>query len=148
MIKQCYCGKKFITYPSKIKIGKGKYCSKECCLKITNDILEKNGNKTRFIKGQKAHNFRGFTITQSRLNGVKYILEYNSEHKNCDKDGYVRQHRLIIEKKIGRLLDKAEVVHHIDRNGLNNNVDNLQLLTSKEHKIIHLRDTVHKRWYN
>ena len=24
------CGKKFLSYPSRIRIGKGKYCSREC----------------------------------------------------------------------------------------------------------------------
>lgn len=31
MQRNClYCGKEFKTYPSRVKIGKGKYCSKEC----------------------------------------------------------------------------------------------------------------------
>lgn len=56
------------------------------------------------------------------------------------------QHRLVIEELLGDYLDRKLEVHHIDCNGLNNNIENLKLVTGKEHKIIHLKDNVHKRW--
>ncbi len=134
MIKKCIvCNKEFITYPSKIKLGRGKYCSKECCLLVTNRILEENGKITRFKEGQKAHNFKGFIYSLSRNGGKKYKLIYSPEHPNCDKHGYVREHRKNIELKIGRYLKLSEIVHHIDGNTLNNNIENLKLMTKKEH---------------
>jgi len=37
MIKSCLqCGKEFHTYPSRIKLGRGKYCSKKCSNMPTN----------------------------------------------------------------------------------------------------------------
>ena len=145
MIKNCLvCNELFKTYPSKIKIGRGKYCSKECCLKITNKILENNGNKTRFKKGSKPHNFRGYTIKKTK--NTFYKLIFMPEHPNCDNRGYVKEHRLVIEKEIGRYLTTEEEVHHKNYNGLDNNIDNLLLLSGADHKRIHLKDTVHKRW--
>ena len=70
MVKKCYCGREFITYPSKIKLGRGKYCSKECCLKVTNKVLEKNGKKTRFTKGQNAWNRKEFVITKGTARDI------------------------------------------------------------------------------
>lgn len=40
---------------------------------------------------------------------------------------YLRKHRAIMEEVMGRRLYKREVVHHIDRDGLNNNPENLHL---------------------
>jgi hypothetical protein len=55
----------------------------------------------------------------------------------CDKDGYVREHRLIAEKSIGRTLDRTEVVHHKDGDRLNNHADNLEVMSQSEHMRLH-----------
>ncbi len=53
-------------------------------------------------------------------------------------DGYVYErrngvlhypHRENVEKALGRLLLPGEVVHHIDENKLNNNIENLMLFS-------------------
>jgi ribonucleotide reductase alpha subunit len=49
----------------------------------------------------------------------------------------VFEHRLIAEHKIGRKLVKGEVVHHSDRNGLNNAEDNLEVMLKKQHDRLH-----------
>ena len=145
MIRQCaVCGADFKTYPSKIKIGRGKYCSKECCLSVTNKVLEKNGMSTRFVKGQKAHNFKGKVIHPGK--GTDYYLVHLPGHPNCTASGYVREHRVLMENVIGRYLTKDEVVHHRDGDGLNNDINNLEIMTKAEHRRHHLKDNVHRRW--
>lgn len=129
---KCYCGKEFITYPSKLKSGRGKYCSKECCLKETNKKLATN-TKSRFKKGQLAHNFKGWRFQRSRSSGNMYRELYLPKHPYCSKAGYVREHRLVVENYIGRWLLKDEVVHHVNGNTLDNRINNLQLMTKKEH---------------
>lgn len=67
-----------------------------------------------------------------------------------DKNGYLRfidshkpVHRYVAEKKLGRRLKPGEVVHHRDRNKLNNDPNNLKVCNSQlEHKIIHKFDEV------
>lgn len=43
------------------------------------------------------------------------------------------QHRIVMEKKIGRKLTSEEIVHHKDENKLNNHPDNLEIMTRAEH---------------
>ena len=62
-----------------------------------------------------------------------YILIYSPQHPHKNALGYVREHRLKMEKVIGRYLSKGEVVHHKDRNKKNNKMVNLTLLSKKEH---------------
>ena len=54
-------------------------------------------------------------------------------HPNADVDGYILEHRLVMEKQLGRYLVKGEIVHHLDGNGHNNDISNLQLTTRKRH---------------
>ncbi len=51
--------------------------------------------------------------------------------------GYVSEHRLVMEKHIDRYLVDDEVVHHIDEDKLNNNIENLQLMSLGEHSTLH-----------
>ena len=134
LIKNCKeCGKEFKTYPSKIKIGRGKYCSKKCSNKNT---LIKPGQhislKTEIKKGQRLR-YNGYRFTQSRPSSQKYKLIHKPNHPNCTKSGYVREHRLVAEKYLGRYLNNDEIVHHIDENGLNNEISNLEVMLKIDH---------------
>jgi len=47
------------------------------------------------------------------------------------------QHRLIIERAIGRELMSHECVHHKDHNRANNSIENLELMSRSEHSRLH-----------
>lgn len=149
MIVQCnVCGADFVTYPSKIARGRGKYCSRSCSMPVTNKALKKAGEVTRFVEGQEAHNKQGYTYTIARKGGNKYRLILKPEHPLANKRGYVREHRLVMSEHLGRPLSDDEVVHHIDENPMNNSIDNLELMSGADHRRIHLKDNVHRRWFD
>lgn len=55
------------------------------------------------------------------------------------REGYMLEHRLVMEHLLGRYLLPTEVVHHIDKNRLNNSPDNLELFSSNaEHLRVEL----------
>ena len=82
----------------------------------------------------------------------KLGLSIKWKYNYVNKDGYLVDckdrknryliHKKLMEDKIGRKLKPNEIVHHIDGNKLKNNLDNLQLLTRKEHIEIHRKDLI------
>ena len=68
-----------------------------------------------------------------RRNDSGYIAIYQPNHPHAQSHGYVLEHRLVMERKLGRYLESYEIVHHIDGNKKNNNDENLFLTTRKIH---------------
>ena len=95
--------------------------------------IQRNQRKPKQEKPKKIDTFhKGYTIS---WNGYKMI--YLPIHPHCDGKGYIREHILVMEKYLGRYLTEDEIVHHIDENKLNNDINNLKLMTKYEHKCYH-----------
>lgn len=74
--------------------------------------------------------------TYGATNG--YVYEHAPEHPHATQDGYVMQHRLVVERAIGRVLTPAEEVHHRNHVRDDNRIENLELMASTSaHRIHH-----------
>lgn len=49
----------------------------------------------------------------------------------------ILEHRYIMEQHLGRKLLTSEIVHHIDGDGLNNDLSNLELMSQSDHRREH-----------
>jgi hypothetical protein len=72
-----------------------------------------------------------------RVSAHGYIEIHLPGHHRARKNGYVFEHILVAEKKIGRQLAPGEDVHHINKNKQDNSPGNLDVLSKSDHSALH-----------
>jgi len=108
------CGNEVFAHRSNFTRSKQSFCSGEC----------KKAGAPRLGRKFK------------RGSGEGYVLLYRPDHPYARK-GYVAEHRLVVEASIGRVLLPTELVHHIDCNKQNNELENLIVCSFDEHNHAH-----------
>jgi len=85
-------------------------------------------------------------IGDKRIDSYGYVQVYvgpPSSQKTISSGYYggsIREHTMVMEKHLNRSLVKGEVVHHIDGDKTNNDLNNLQVMTVKEHNNCHAKN--------
>lgn len=107
--------------------------------KVVCKYMKRNGIKARIAAKRDQ-----FGENNSSWNGGRtvdefgYVMVRQLNHPRASKcGGYVPEHILVAEKKIGRYLNPDEVVHHINGEKGDNRSENLMVMTKSEHSRLH-----------
>lgn len=65
------------------------------------------------------------------MDKLGYVHVHVPTHPHADASGYVYEHRKVMEQSIGRILERGERVHHINRDRSDNRIENLVLFASQ-----------------
>lgn len=123
-IKCKFCENECESTPS----GTKEFCNKTCF----------NAYRSKTYRGERAFHWKG-----GRIDNDGYIAVIVKDHPYGLKKTntqYILEHRLVVEKHLGRYLLPTEHVHHVNGNKKDNRIENLILLTNSDHLKLHYRD--------
>lgn len=114
------CGTTYKISPSQQYLRAARFCSHRCL-----------GDASIKRPLERQHNGRC-----ARLSQYGYVMLWEPTHPHAMK-GWILEHRLIVERRLGRLLHSNEHVHHRNGQKDDNRDANLVVLSHHEHSRLH-----------
>lgn len=166
-----YCNKELLVYPSRFLRASNKVtCNKECSKNYRGKIstfcnnCKKKIEIYRYRKGLYGKIFCNRKCktewmktsplfkkeNNPRWNGGRYeergyVYVNAQNHPNKTRNGYIFEHRLVMEKSIGRYLDKDEHIHHLNGIKNDNRAENLIIVNNKNHDRFSIKHALEER---
>lgn len=139
-----YCGKRYHIKPHEFKLYEKHFCSMECHTNYKKKSFKGEGNHQYGLKGSLNASWK----SDSKITIYGYRKVRNLKHPFRDCDDFIFEHRLVAEKFLlngdnsvivngKRYLNPELEVHHIDHDRLNNDPNNLMILTKEAHMKLH-----------
>lgn len=125
---QCGCGKVITIIKIHHSRGIPKYI-KGHCSRINNSMKGRFGELNPNFKSGKYINHQGYIV-----------VLVPAKERNKKENKYIFEHRLVIEKCIGKKIKSTEQVHHINGVKTDNRLENLELLGIGEHASKHQQE--------
>jgi hypothetical protein len=149
-----YCGKQFhvkLFRINKYTRNMGIFCSRACSTEQKKVFMLGQNNHQFGLKGKLNSSFVDGLTRITNGKGV-YLERYLPLHPKANKNGRIKEHVYVVETnysiydskffdflETGIYLKKGYEIHHIDKNTLNNNTNNLLIVTRAEHTSIHCK---------
>lgn len=133
-----FCNKErelpYATAINKEAINNKHRCKSCATINSQTGLKRSEQSKKNMREAQRKKHNGGVRYNQGR--GYKQLIvdDYHPRKKDRKGGNYIFEHILVMEKKIGRFLEKHEIVHHIDKNKQNNNIENLYLFSGNDNK--------------
>lgn len=152
LVSCAVCGEEMWRPKSHVERTETHTCSYECNGVIRGKEFGKHGHKGRQnwseeseqklkerMTGETNPAWKGGVTKKDRKGNYKkeIMVRCPEEYSEMARsNGYVPKHRLKVARALGRPLDSNEVVHHIDHDNHNNDLNNLALFPSnRAHKL-------------
>lgn len=123
------CGKEIRVSPSSVR--ERNFCTNGCRLAWLKEHVRTETNVKGHSKGHKAPHLTALNIERN----PKLALE-----RDAVKRGVYSDHRRIMEQHLGRKLEPWEDVHHINGIHDDNRIENLVVLSHREHLKLHWKE--------
>lgn len=141
------CGKTMHIKPSRLRrVKHGITCSKECESKNRSIWFRGKNNHQFGLKGRLNRSFK----SDRRISNYGYVMIHSDTHPFKNVDGYVFEHRLVVEENADKFDEKCFIVidgnkylkreyevHHKNEIKTDNRIENLVVLTKAEHRRLH-----------
>ena len=114
------CGKKFVFNLKMDRFNTGAYCTRDCYLD---------------------HRYQQ-SIGRTKTRSDGYVAVRMPDHPFADANGWVMQHRIVMEEKLGRLLLPTENVHHKNGQRDDNRISNLELWVTSQPSGQRIQDVI------
>lgn len=139
-----WCGKLFHRSKKWMEQNKNNFCSYKCSYEFKKINFRGANNHQYGLRGKLNPTWK----SDEKISNYGYKMIRVLEHPFCNCDGFVFEHRLIAEKYLlndensieidgEKYLKKEYIVHHKDKNRLNNNIENLEVMKKSEHSSRH-----------